>query len=332
MKKNILVFIIFFMIFVSFGFSKKVATISEVLKPSTITIDNEQMYIVENTSIYIYSLEDFKMKKKFGKDGEGPGEFKRFAIVYPQKDSLLINSFGKLSLYTKDGILKKELKTKSGIGSALFYPLKNGFVGRGFTTKDKNFYFTVNLFDSNLNKGKELYRMISPFQQTGKINILSRSLVYQIHSDKIFITGKEGFGLDILDNTGKKLYSIAREDYKKRKFTSEDEKKFREVLKSRFKAQYDRLKSRISFPDYFPEIFNFFIADNKIYISTWKWKNERIEFFIYGLKGKLLKHLFIPFVFQNALEPYPAAIKNSKLYQLIENDDEEWELFITDIK
>jgi len=174
--------------------------------------------------------------------------------------------------------------------------------------------------------------MISPAQRTGKINILSRSLVYQTHSDKIFITGKEGFGLDILDNTGKKLYSIARKDYKKRKFTSEDEKKFREVLKSRFKVQYDRFKSRISFPDYFPEIFNFFIADNKIYISTWKWKNEKIEFFIYSLKGKLLKHLFIPFVFQNALQPYPAVIKNGKLYQLIENDDEEWELHITDIK
>jgi hypothetical protein len=332
MKKNILVFIIVFMIFVNFGFSKKVATFSEVLKPSTIAIDDEQMYIVENTLIYIYSLKDFKLKKKFGKDGEGPGEFKRFAAVYPQKDSLLINSFGKLSYYTKDGILKKELKTKSGIASLFFYPIRNGFIGRGISLVDKKIYFTVNLFDSDLNKGKELYRMISPYQQTGKINIFSRSLVYQTHSDKIFITGKEGFGLDILDSTGKKLYSIVREDYKRRKFTSEDEKKFREVLKSRFKAQYDIMKSRISFPDYFPEILNFFIADNKIYISTWKWKNEKIEFFIYGLKGKLLKHVFIPFVFQNALEPYPAVIKNGKLYQLIENDDEEWELFITDIK
>ena len=332
MKKNILLFILVFVIFTGFGFSKKVATILEVLKPSTITIDNKQMYVVEKTSIYIYSLKDFKLKKKFGKDGEGPGEFKIFANVYPQKDSLLINSFGKLSYYTKDGILKKELKTKSGIGSLLFYPIKNGFVGRGFTTKDKKFYFTVNLFDSDLNKGKELYRILSPAQQTGKINILSRSLVYQIQGDKIFITGKEGFGLDILDNTGKKLYSIAREDYKKRKFTSEDEKKFRETLKLLYRAQYDRVKSRIFFPDYFPEIFNFFIADNKIYISTWKWENEKIEFFIYGLKGKLLKHLFIPFVFQNALQPYPAVIKNGKLYQLIENDDEEWELHITDIK
>lgn len=332
MKKNILVFIIVFMVFVNFGFSKKVAIISEVLKPSTITIDNEQIYIVEKTSIYIYSLKDFKLKKKFGKDGEGPGEFKIFAIVTPQKDSLLINSFGKLSYYTKDGVLKKELKTKSGLGSRNFYPIKDGFIGRGVSLVDKKVYLTVNLFDSDLNKGKELYRMISPAQQTGKINILSRSLIYQIHSDKIFITGKEGFGLDILDNTGKKLYSIVREDYKRRKFTSEDEKKFREVLKSLYKAQYDMFKSRISFSDYFPEIFNFFIADNKIYISTWKWENEKIEFFIYGLKGKLLKHVFIPFVFQNALQPYPAAIKNGKLYQLIENENEEWELFITDIK
>jgi len=332
MKKNILVFIIVFMIFVSFGFSKKVTTISEVLKPSAITISDEQMYIVENTSIYIYSLKDFKLKKKFGKDGEGPGEFKIFAIVTPQKDSILINSLGKLSYYTKDGILKKELKTKAGLGSALFYPLKNGFIGRGVALVDKKVYLTVNFFDSNLNKGKELNRMISPAQQAGKIELLKETFLYQTHDNKIFIACGKGFLLNSFDHTGKKLFSVDQKDYKKRKFTSEDEKKFREVLKSRFKAQYDMFKSRISFPDYFPEILNFFIADNKIYISTWKWENEKIEFFIYGLKGKLLKHLFIPFVFQNALEPYPAAIKNGKLYQLIENDDEEWELHIIDIK
>ena len=189
MKKNILLFILVFMIFTGFAFSKKVATISEVMKPSAITIDSEQMYIVENTSIYIYSLKDFKLKKKFGKEGEWPEEFKTFVNLTPQKDCLLINSWGKLSLYTKDGILKKELKTKSAGWFALFYPLKNGFIGRGVASVDKKNYATINLFDSNFNKGKELYRILS-HEQAGKINILAKGFIYKAHDNKIFIKNK----------------------------------------------------------------------------------------------------------------------------------------------
>ncbi len=66
--------------------------------------------------------------------------------------------------------------------------------------------------------------------------------------------------------------------------------------------------------------------------SLWKWENKRVEFFIFDLKGKLEKNIYIPFAFQDALRPYPAAIKNGKLYQLIENDEEEWELHISVIE
>ncbi len=43
--------------------------------------------------------------------------------------------------------------------------------------------------------------------------------------------------------------------------------------------------------------------------------------------------LWIPLKDQNPQEPWPTAIHNGKLYQLIENlEDEEWDLVITEIK
>jgi hypothetical protein len=312
--------------------SKKLGVLSEVMKPSNIVIDDSQIYITENTSIYIYSLNDLKFKKKFGKVGEGPKEFKNFVVITPGPDHLLINSLGKISFYTKDGVFKKEIKTKAGIGSALFLPIKEGFIGRGVRQENKIFYITINFYDSGLKKGKELYRMKSPFQQSGKIELLSRTFVYKTHENIIFVAGKEGFIIDVLDHTGKLLFFI-NQKYEKRKFTPADEKKFRDYFQTRFKAQYEAVKNRISFPNYYPEIIDFFITDNKIYVLTWKWEKEKIEFLIFNLKGKLIKKNFIPFVFQNALQAYPWAIKKGNLYQIIEDEDtEEWELHISEIK
>ena len=94
--------------------------------------------------------------------------------------------------------------------------------------------------------------------------------------------GKEGFLIDVMDHTGKKLFSINQKEYKRRKFTSEDEKTIKNFIKKQFSQQYEVVKDRLAFPDYFPEILSFFIADSKIYVSTWKWENKRIEFFIEG--------------------------------------------------
>ena len=98
-----------------------------------------------------------------------------------------------------------------------------------------------------------------------------------------------------------------------------------------YKQQYEELKHRLAFPDYFPEIGNFQVTDNKIYVSTWKVENGSNEWFIFDLQGKLLKRLFVPIVFLMPLEPYPYTVKNGKLYQLIETEDEQWELHAHEI-
>jgi len=78
-------------------------------RPSAIEADQYRLFIVEDTSILIYSLEDFKLLKKFGRKGQGPGEFNYITSIYLLTDSFLVNSRGKVSFFTKDGNLIKEI-------------------------------------------------------------------------------------------------------------------------------------------------------------------------------------------------------------------------------
>jgi hypothetical protein len=286
---------------------------------------------MENKTFFIYSLKDFKLKKKFGKPGEGPQEFKGTMHLIPQADHLLINSAGKISYFTKDGDFIKEMKSPTGFFSVRFYPLGNGFVGRGSARENGILFVTINFFDSHLKKGKELYRMKAALQPAGKIELLKQAFIYQSYDNKVYVAGKKGFIIDVLDHTGKLLVSI-NQKYERRKFTADDEKKARDALRLLYKQQYEELKHRLAFPDYFPEIGDFSVTDNKIYVSTWKVENGSNEWFIFDLQGKLLKRLFIPIVFMMPLEPYPYTIKNGKLYQLIENENEQWELHASEIK
>lgn len=72
-----------FLLLTSLIFPGKVAVLPEVKRPAfDIIVDNNELFLVECATIYIYSLTDFKLKKKFGRRGEGPGEFK----VHPAGD------------------------------------------------------------------------------------------------------------------------------------------------------------------------------------------------------------------------------------------------------
>jgi hypothetical protein len=74
------------------------------------------------------------------------------------------------------------------------------------------------------------------------------------------------------------------------------------------------------------------VTDGKIYVHTFIEKDGKTGFLIFDTKGKFLEKQFLNVYLKKMLEPYPFTIKNGKLYQLVENiDEEEWELFMTDI-
>ena len=211
MKKVSLIVLTSLCLMLLFIRAEKAAVLKELMKPGGIAVDKEQFYVTEGTTVFIYSR-DYTFKKKFGKKGEGPREFMAYAAVTPMKDCLLIGSQGKISYYTKDGVFIKELKASTGTGGDMFMPLKDNFAGRGYARADKVGYFTVNLFDGELKKIKELYRTKATLPQVGKIDIMKGTFGFKTLDGKVFIPSLETFAVEILDHTGKPIARIERKD------------------------------------------------------------------------------------------------------------------------
>jgi len=335
MKKTNIMFIFFLISGVVMA--KNSAVLPEILRPDSIVIDKDQFYVIEATTIFIYSKQNFKFVKKFGKRGEGPREFQvrqtQSVEVLPQPENLLINNQNKISYFSKDGNFIKEIKGTSILG--FYRPIGKQYVGYGFTQENNKNYITFNFYDANLKMAKQFFRNERRGQRGGNIDPIAVTSIPRLHTsdNKIFLNGKNG-QIQVFDDRGKKLYSI-EQPYTKIKVTEDRKKRFRDFFKTdpRTRGQYEALKDRIKFPDYFPIIRFYHIANQKIYLLTYKEKGENREFYIFDLQGNLLKRTMLPLPEMNALELYPYTTNKDKLYQLIENeDDEEWELHITEIK
>ena len=333
MNSKILLYVLVFIVFTGFNLAKVVTQFGEVGKPYSLIIDKDQIFITEGTTIYIYSKKDFKLQKKFGKRGEGPKEFKSFATIYVLPDSLQINSMGKVSFYTRNGEFIKESRLKLGILE--LYPYGDQFLGI-HNIEDMARYIAISIFDSKYQEKKRISKTKFFFQASrpgGNLDPIALAGPdggcgsVPICRDKFF---RENNGIfeayDLVKN--KIAYSFPLK-IEKIKVTESDKNRYLNFFKKHpnTKERFDSLKKMFKFPEYFPLIRRSFIKDEKIYIRTYKIKDDKSEFYIFDIKGKLLKKLFLPIVEQNAIDKYPYTIHNNKIYQLVDNEDEEvWEL------
>ena len=104
-------------------------------KPNSITLDENHIYIADWGYISIYALKDFHLEKKFGKRGEGPGEFflndmDNFGLgIMVEPDYILVNSVSKISYFTKKGEFTREKRVKGISGQQCFKPFGKKLIG-----------------------------------------------------------------------------------------------------------------------------------------------------------------------------------------------------------
>jgi hypothetical protein len=85
-----------------------------VLEPESIRVSGNELYVVEGAAIFVYSLKDLSLIRKFGKKGEGPGELKVFPFwpnsitVWP--GYIFAEGLDKFIFFSKEGKLIKEHK------------------------------------------------------------------------------------------------------------------------------------------------------------------------------------------------------------------------------
>ncbi len=350
-----IIFSVLLLFLAGFIFSAKVGTLTEVLKPDNITVRDDELYVVEGATIYIYSLKDLKLTRKFGRKGEGPGELMAVPVV-PNKihvsdDYILAETTNKIVYFSKQGKFVKE-KKRTNPFTLGFIPLGENFIGTRMLTDGGKFFSCTCLFDTKLKEIKELYRQkwIQQGAPPGKtvLDMIMDFINYRVYDNKIFIEESDkGFLIEVFDSKGNRLYQI-KKDYEKILVTGND----REEAITRFKgdpfikAQINQLGGwnevkklfSMNFPETFPAIQDIGISDDKIYAQTFKKVNGREEYVVMDLKGKIIKKAYVPAfegtpILARILGAKAHTIANGKLYYLEENiDEEEWDLYIEDIE
>jgi hypothetical protein len=323
----------------TFIFTEKTVPMPDILKPDLIKVDGNDLVIAEGVSISIYKLNDFKMIKKIGKEGEGPQEFKTVmglgltVDISPQY--LVINSIAKISYFSRNGEFLKEKKVGPGTHMT---PFNGKFVGNAMSFDQKTGpTMAFNLYNNKQEKIKEICSHGLPLiKGKGTVTLLDMisqiTPQYQTSIDRIIIGGKQNFEIDIYDSEGNFLKTIKR-DLEKQELSSDDKDKVLEIYRTHpiYKDFWERLKSEIKVPSYFPDYRCFWVSNQKVYVQTFKKKQGRTEFLIFNLNGKYLETLFLPLVYQDIFNAYVYTIDGGKIYQLVENEEEEWELRISEI-
>ncbi len=345
MKKSfLLILLLLLLLFAGCVHAQKIVPLPGLGKPDSITIDDQRLYITDQGTIALYSLEDFKLKKKFGRRGEGPGEFKilpfdRICLrISLSQDTILVNSVSRLSFFTKEGDFIKQMFSQRPI--QYLKPLGDKMVGYYRWPEDDILYIGVYIYDPRtLQREKELFKK-EYYVQTHRDydptifamvmkNGARRATIYHPYENKLFLEGKNDEIL-VFNDSGEQLYTIPPR-YEKIKVSETFKKAVMEYLEERFVTTFHRIKQKVRFRDTLP-IRSFLVADDKIYVLTFKNMEGKSEFYVLDLKGTFLEKKMVPFVESEFLCAYPYTIANGALYQLNENQDtEEWELRITNL-
>jgi hypothetical protein len=334
LKKSLILIVLLFLLFVS-NYAAVAATFPDLMRPYRIMVDDGKLYVLQEQNIFIYSIADYKLLKKFGQKGEGPMEFMGRLNITAYTDYIIVNSQGKITYWTKMGEFIKEIKCPFAGGVETLGD--NMYVGNGFirgNSRDKTNYNTIVLYDSNFNKIRIIDKKKSTFQRKWITFFGQNYYFINSRTEKwIYVIGHDGMVINVFNDKGEKLFTI-KEPYEKLKVTDEDMKGVRDFFKSepRRLGWYEENKHRFKFEEYKPAIKNFLEYDKLIYVETWNRKGDKTEFYIFGQDGKLKKRVFLPLVMIDWQRSYPYFVDSGKFYQLVENEDEEiWELHVTDV-
>lgn len=334
MKKVTLAY--FILLLSGIVFCGQIVPLPEIQKPENIVVDQNQILITEFPHVYIYSLKDPKLIKKFGKAGEGPREFFTYVRIQydpSQPQYIVVGSHMKMSYYTRTGEFVKEIRNKTSSAANVYKPVGKNYAAYGFQQVDKKVFNTINLHDENLKKIKELVRWETIFQQGKPLNPTDTDLQggqFRIFENKVFFMHREEGRIEIFDEGGTKLKTL-KYKYDRVPVTQKDREAIDEHFKTdpRFRQFYDLFKAQAKYPGYWPSTIDHIVADSRLYILTNKKDGDKSEFVIFDMDGKLLKKVMVPCIFANPRETYPFTINYGKLFQLADNEDtEEWELHI----
>jgi hypothetical protein len=320
--------------------SVQLAVLPELNRPGIIKILGDEIFVLDEVRVKVYSLKDYRLLRQFGKIGDGPGELKPNDEIPLQmqvvNNQVFLNSQTKFIHYAPSGKMLKEKATH-------FMCMQIIPIGRHYAiskvqfTKTGQIFFRVNLYDAELNMRKTIYQSPpSPtLRSSGKLLLPSNFLYMAVGTagDRLYLFSgrQDDFLVPVFDLEGNPLKPVKMEFSPPR--WTEDFK--REVLdwfkvQPRFRARAHLVAMVLEYPTYLPAIRNILVEDNRLYVQTYRKKKNLSLFFVFDKTAKPLNSLFLPDQSRYPIKMNPDitfTIHDNFFYYLRENADrEQWEL------
>lgn len=318
MKKSILLLATILTVF-TLASAEVLTSFPDMVKPTELRVDDKHIYIADQNSVFVYDKATFKLVKKLSKKGEGPGELKNHPRISLTREGLILNDSRKIIIYTNAFDIKKEIRLL--ISTERANPIGDHFVLYHSEEINKKPFRVFSLYNSKPEKVKDL--VLQPEDPEIAKYLLFPWSRCRTWKDKIFIAQpRKGFYIDVFDKTGEKVYRIekkvenilAREDhrnlYKAEMLSFIGRRRF-EMLKAR--GMFDRPMKK-----YVPDMNNFWVTDNRIYVKTYELKDRTEKYVIMDIKGNTIKTVFLPWSFKELL-----AFNNNTFYYLEDSEEEE---------
>lgn len=320
--------------------AERVTTLEGLAYPQNIYVHENQVFVIDFPQVYVYDAGDYHLVKQFGRRGEGPGEFLRFARLHFRPKFIIVQSENKLAYFSKDFKFVKEQKVPISFSRGM-HILDDVFVvahSANGVDDPRQLDQTINVYDRECKKIKEIFRQKYYFQITKDINMIYLPEVQRrtgircfVHNRKVFFEGEDGEtgNIHVLDFQGNKLYTISHR-FPKIEVTDQHVKEVEDFFKMKRRRILDILKQRkqLFTPDTFPMIHYSGLHDGKIYTIPYKREKGKSPVAVFQPDGKLIRKTTVSLVKEDRFSFYPFTIKNNKVYQLVENEDDEWDLNI----
>ncbi len=283
----------------------RIGMLPDIMEPDGFQVSGTEVFILEGATVYVFDLASLGLKRRFGREGQGPGEVEitpwlsNTLRVYP--DQAIIDSVNKLVVYSRTGELIREKRRQPQFTQVV--PWGDSYAVRMRITgneNDKKQYSSIQFLSGETEELRELYRQ--PFAaQREQLDMIPDSIHFQVYENNLYVEkSPEGFVIDVYGPGGRKIREIRRE-YEKRPVTRADRQLFEQLLKAdpMMNIQEEnweqfKTRTRLRNPESFPAIRDFVIADDRIYVQTYRSKDARDEFLVLDLDGKLYKSVYLP--------------------------------------
>lgn len=284
-----------------------------------VQVDSEgNIYVLDGKEIHIRVFDkNGKHLRTFGKRGQGPGEIQmpiRMTLTPDGKLALLDNGNRKIAIFSPAGECLKEIPSAKW-NLIRFRQDKQGQIyGDTFFFDEKGLGEKLLKFDPELNLLSTIEEIFTELRPP-KVNPLPDRFVYDLMKGDYLIWGFTAkYELHILNPQGKLVCKIVK-DYDPVRVSEKDKEK---MSKERFGDKGSPPGVTLEWPANYPPIYTILADDqNRIFVRTYD-RDARGWYYydVFNPKGIF----FLKFAL--AEEEIPMAIRNDKMYCLIDEGEE----------